>query len=225
MAGGLFYPNQCSNDNIIGTKNATTKALTPVTLTDYYNFDGDTSDIITTGSMSKMEILGIYTAGSGETANSLEIIIESSDDRINWHRLLNESVSNGTSTLTQREFTIVQSLTYGTLGYDAESVGFTAGLQVTGAGGATGYIETDTEIVADTSGTLLLSNITGVFVNDEALTDSGSGAATVNGILTSITRFSLPLDISNAWHRVSFKETGVASNAGTIYANIITSGR
>lgn len=223
----LDYANQIPNDQIIGTKNATTKALTPATLTDYYNFDGDTSNIVTTGSMSKMEVLGVYTSGTGETANSVEIIVEASDDRINWHRVLNESVSNGTSTLTQREFTLVQTTTYGTLGYDAEDAGFTVGLKITGGtSGATAYIESDTEIVAGTSGTLLLSNVTGgPFQNDEDFTDSSTGDATVNGILTSITKFSLPLDISNLWHRVSFKETGVASNAGTIYANIVTSGK
>jgi len=201
---------------LIGSKTSLNVA-TGVTLTDYYNFDGTTSKVIETGEAPIIELNGIYTAGVGETANSLQVIVEASSDRVNWYRLLNESITDGTSTLTDREFTHVQSTTYGTLGYDAESVGFTAGLLVTGDGGATGIIESDTEIVADTSGTLLLSNVTGTFINDEALTDSGSGAAVVNGILTSVTRFSLPIDISNKLVRISVKETGVASNAGTIF--------
>ena len=202
---------------LIGSKSTSTNIATGVTLTDYYNFDGTTSKVIETGEAPIIELNGIYTAGTGETANSVEIIVEASSDRVNWYRLLNESITDGTSTLTDREFTHVQSTTYGTLGYDAESVGFTAGLLVTGNGGATGIIESDTEIVADTSGTLLLSNVTGTFINDEALTDSGSGAAAVNGVLTSVTRFSLPIDISNKLVRISVKETGVASNAGTIF--------
>ena len=221
---GLYYPNQTTR-SIIGSKNADTKALTAVTLTDYYDLDGTASKSFTTGDNPKLELTGQYTAGAGETSNSIELMVESSSDGTNWFRILNEAVTNGTSTLTQREFTLVQATTYGTLGYDAESAPFTAGLKVTGAGGATGYVETDTEIVADTSGTLLLSNVTGTFVNDEAITDSGTGAATVNGILTSITNFSLPLDISNEYIRVSAKETGVASNAGTLFVEVTQSGR
>ena len=209
---------------IVGAKNATTNIFTAVTLKNYYDFDGTASKILETGEGSKIELDCIYTAGAGETSNSVQIMMESSSDRTNWYRLLNEAVSDGTSTLTDREFTHVQSTTYGTLGYDAESAGFTAGLLVTGAGGATGIIESDTEIVADTSGTLLLSNVTGTFVNDEALTDSGTGAATVNGVLTSVTRFSLPVDISNKYHRISVKETGVASNYGTISVEAVVCG-
>jgi len=223
MAGGLYYPNQCVSDLIGST--STTGAITAVALTDYYDLDGDTTKAIETGSMSKMELVAQYTAGAGETSNSLQIVVEASDDGVNYYRLLNESVSDGTSTLTQREFTVAQVTTYGTLGYDAEAAPFTVGLKVTGAGGATGYVEVDTEIVAGTSGTLTLSNVTGVFVNDENITDSGSGDATVNGILTSITNISLPLDISNLYHRISVKETGVASNAGTIYVGSVLGGR
>ena len=201
---------------LIGSKTAA-GVTTGATLTDYYNFDGTTSKATETGGSSKWELNGVYTVGAGETSNSLQIVVEASSDRINWYRLLNESISDGTSTLTKREWTIAQTTEYGTLGYDAEDAGFTAGLKVTGAGGATGYIESDTEIVAGTSGTLLLSNVTGAFVNDEDITDSGTGDASVNGILTSITRFSLPVNISNLYHRVSVKETGKASTFGTVF--------
>ena len=197
--------------------------LTAATLPTFYDFDGTTTKAFTTGGMSKMELNGKYTAGTGETANSVQIIVEDSFDGVNYYRLLNESVSGGTSTLTQREFTITQVTTYGTLAYDAQSANFTAGLKVTGGtSSATGYIETDTD--AGSTGTLLLSNVSGTFQDNEAITDSSTGAATVNGILTSITTFALPLDISNRYIRVSAKETGVASNAGTLSLTAIISG-
>ena len=49
----------------------------------------------------------LYTMGSGETSNSIEIKVEGSPDGVNFYRLANESVSGGTSTLTAREFTFV----------------------------------------------------------------------------------------------------------------------
>lgn len=217
----LSYPNQITIATV-GSKSSA-NAITPVTLKNYYDFDGTASAKFTSGGMSKADVLAKYTAGAGETGNSLQMKVEASSDGTNWYSLVNESVSDGTSTLTQREFTIAQATTYGTLAYDAQSANFTAGLLVTGAGGATGIIESDTD--SGTAGTLLLSNISGTFVNDEALTDSGTGAATVNGVLTSITYFSIPLDISEKWHRISFKETGVASNYGTIFAEVVISGR
>lgn len=205
----------------IGTKSEL-GVVTPVTLTDYYNLDGTTTKAFTTGGMPKIEFNGIYTAGVGETSNSIQLAVDSSFDGVNWYRIMNESVSGATSTLTQREFTIAQVTSFGTLAYDAQSANFTVGLKVTGAGGATGWIEADTD--AGATGTLTLSNVTGVFVNNEALTDSGTGAAVVNGILTSKTYFSLPLDVSSRWIRVSAKETGVASNAGTLSLTAIISG-
>lgn len=218
----LIYPIQ-DPAVLIGSKDATTKVPTGATLTDYYDFDGDTTKIIETGEASKIELNCIWTAGTGETANTLQLIIDASSDRTNWYRILNDTVSGGTSTVTQREFTITQVTDYGTLGYDGLDAAFTAGLLITGGtSGATGYIESDTEIVADTSGTLLLSNVSATaFQNDEDFTDSSTGDATVNGILTSITKFSLPIDISNLYTRISVKEGGVASNAGTIFVESV----
>ena len=60
---------------------------------------------------------------------------------------------------------------------------FTGALVVTGGtSGATGTRVKDTD--AGSTGTLILSGVNGVFQNNEALTDSGSGSATVNGTLT-----------------------------------------
>jgi len=208
---------------LIGSKSGTTR--TGATLTDYYDFDGDATKIIEVGGYSKLELSGVYTVGADETSNSIQIILEGSTDRTNWYRYLNEATSTSTSTLTQREFTIAQATTSGTLGYDAESTGFTVGFKVTGNGGATGYIEADTEIVAGTSGTLTLSNVTGAYVNDEALTDSGSGAATVNKLLVSTTTFTLPIDISSKYARISVKETGKAATHGNVFIEATLSGR
>jgi len=194
------------------------------TLTDYYNFDGDTTKYFSTGGMSRLEFIGIYTAGAGETANSIQLKVEASEDGVNWFSLLNESISDGTSTLTEREFTLTQYTNYGTLAYDAQSANFTAGLKVTGGtSSATGYIESDVDDGA--TGTLTLSNVSGTFQDGETITDSSTGSATSNGILTSITKFALPLDIQNKYIRVSAKETGKASNFGNIYMEVEVSGR
>jgi hypothetical protein len=66
------------------------------------------------------------------------------------------------------------------LDYDGGTVIFVEGETVTGAGGATGVVE---HIVGDaTSGTLYLTTRNSTaYVNNEALTGSGSGAATADG--------------------------------------------
>jgi hypothetical protein len=68
------------------------------------------------------------------------------------------------------------------LAYDGQSANFTVGLVVTGGtSGATGRIVADTD--GGAAGTLLLKDVRGVFANNEALTDSSTGAAVVDGIL------------------------------------------
>lgn len=69
-----------------------------------------------------------------------------------------------------------------TLDYDAQSANFTLGLVVTGGtSGATATILADND--GGTTGTLTLTNIIGVFQNDELITDSSTGSATVNGTI------------------------------------------
>ena len=71
-----------------------------------------------------------------------------------------------------------------TLAYDGQSANFTAGKQLTGGTSkATATIVTDTD--GGSTGTLTLSNVTGVFQNNETITDDNSspGSATVNGTL------------------------------------------
>ncbi len=69
------------------------------------------------------------------------------------------------------------------LAYDGQTVNFTVGLTVTdGTSGATGIILSDTDNGA--TGMLYLGSVTGTFGTNNALTDSGSGSATINGTLT-----------------------------------------
>ena len=69
-----------------------------------------------------------------------------------------------------------------TLSYDGQSANFTAGKQLTGGtSNATATIMKDTD--AGATGTLTLSNVSGIFQDNETITDDNStpGSATVNG--------------------------------------------
>jgi hypothetical protein len=71
-----------------------------------------------------------------------------------------------------------------TLGYDSQTANFAAGNVVTGAtSGATARIVADSD--SGTTGTLSLQDIVGTFVDNEIITDSGGGSATVNGSLAT----------------------------------------
>lgn len=201
-----------------------TGAVTTVTLADHYVFSNSTTKAIKTLGYPQGELFGIYTTGAGETANSLQISWWSGPDNINFGRQVNDSTSAGTSTLTLREFSITQTTDYGTLAYTSQTGNFTVGLKVTGGtSAATGYIVADSD--SGTTGTLTLANVTGTFQNAEVITDSGSGSATTNGVLTSVTAFSIPIDLSARFSRFSVKETGVATNFGKVYLGITLSGR
>lgn len=66
------------------------------------------------------------------------------------------------------------------LAYDAQTGNFTNGLVVTGGtSGATAMVLTD--IDGGGTGTLTLVDVSGTFVDNEAITDTSTGAATVNG--------------------------------------------
>lgn len=70
-----------------------------------------------------------------------------------------------------------------TLAYDTQTGNFTVGNVVTGASsGATARIVADSD--SGTTGTLTLTDISGAFVDNELITDTGSGSATANGILS-----------------------------------------
>ncbi len=72
------------------------------------------------------------------------------------------------------------------LGYDGGSAVFVVGLTVTGAtSGATGTVLNIG--AAEAAGTLVLTDVRGTFVDNEVITDAGTGAAVVNGSPTALT--------------------------------------
>lgn len=78
------------------------------------------------------------------------------------------------------------------LAYDGQSGNFTAGQVVTGGtSGAVGTIVSDTD--AGATGTLIIKDITGTFVDNEAITDPITGAAVVNGAATAGPSFLVAL--------------------------------
>lgn len=94
-----------------------------------------------------------------------------------------------------------------TLAYDGQTVNFTAGLMVTGGtSGAMARIESDSDSGA--TGTLTLKEITGTFLDNEAITDTGGGAAVVNGAIatgslaldgTALTSLRTAAETDSAW--------------------------
>lgn len=87
-----------------------------------------------------------------------------------------------------------------TLPYDNQSGNFTVGLTVTGGtSGATGVIVADVD--GGTSGTLTLSNINGLFADNETITDTSTGSALVNRSLASL--------ITDAWWTSTLSLTGL----------------
>ena len=68
----------------------------------------------------------------------------------------------------------------GVLLYKAKAGDFTAGQVVTGAGGATGTIVSKT-VLSPTTGSLTLTNVSGIFVDNEAITDPLGGSALADG--------------------------------------------
>lgn len=72
-----------------------------------------------------------------------------------------------------------------TLPYDGQTGNFTAGLVVTGGtSGATARIVSDVD--GGTTGTLTLENISGIFQDNETITDTSTGSATVNRTFASM---------------------------------------
>ncbi len=72
-----------------------------------------------------------------------------------------------------------------TLAYDAESAPFAVGETLTG--GTSGAVGTIVHVIdGGTTGTLWINAVTGTFQNDETITDSATGSATVNGTATQV---------------------------------------
>ncbi|MEY4956504.1 MAG: hypothetical protein RL409_761 [Gemmatimonadota bacterium] len=72
------------------------------------------------------------------------------------------------------------------LAYDGGTAVFAVGLTVTGGtSGATGTVLNIG--AAEAAGTLVLTDVRGTFIDNEAITDSGTGAAVVNGTASALT--------------------------------------
>jgi hypothetical protein len=70
------------------------------------------------------------------------------------------------------------------LAYDSQTANFTAGNIATGqTSGATARIVADSD--SGTTGTLSLQDVQGDFVDNEIITDTGGGSATVNGAISN----------------------------------------
>lgn len=145
---GLYYPNQVTSV-LVGTKEGSTR--TGVALTSAYDVANKTK-ILETAGYSKLDLNILYTMGSGESSNSIEVRLEESPDGSNFYRVANESESAGATTLTAREYTFV-------------------------------------------------------------------------GVNAAAATISIKTDLSSKFIRVSFKETGVSANAGTVYCEATRSGR
>lgn len=71
------------------------------------------------------------------------------------------------------------------LDFDGQTTNFTLTQTITGAtSGATGTLDSQTDSGA--TGTLTLTGVSGIFVDDEALSDEGSGDGTANGVLQNL---------------------------------------
>lgn len=117
--------------------------------------------------------------------------------------------------LTTAEIKIeTASKLYYDLAYDGQSANFTVGKTVTGAlSGATGVIVSDTD--GGTTGTLVLKNIEGTFLDNEAISDDNStpGAAVANGTL-SVSSFTFHQQVASSTTTGTATETLVEHAIG-----------
>lgn len=107
------------------------------------------------------------------------------------------------------------------LDYDAQTGNFTPGLVLTGGtSGATAVIVTDVD--AGTTGTLVIRKIVGTFQNDETITDSSTGSATSNGVISAILGLIYPTS-GQTWEVIceSANDTSAGTGARTIIAIFI----
>lgn len=99
-----------------------------------------------------------------------------------------------------------------TLAYDTQTANYTVGDILTGASsGATARIVADSDSGA--TGTLSLTDIVGVFLDNETITGSSGGSAKVNGILSNS---NVSLDTVGSTHTRTDYETDGAYNANFV---------
>ena len=108
-----------------------------------------------------------------------------------------------------------------TLAYDAQSANFTLGLVLTGAtSGATARIIADSDSGA--TGTLTIKDITGVYLDNEIITDSSTGSATANGTLShqNAALLGSTVVISAAVETVGGYGADFVANAGNVEVQV-----
>ena len=99
----LYYP-QTTRFDIVGSRLTDSPfTLTKVALTNAYDVANKTKVFETKG-QSKLNINVQYTTGTSETGTSLLIRVRNSDDGTNLFRIQNETVTGGTSQMSNREF-------------------------------------------------------------------------------------------------------------------------
>lgn len=146
-----------------------------------YLWKGDSLDVLT---ISNVLDLG---------ATGTPIILDTEIYQINGVRKMfvvyeaDDALNVGISSLPYNNATDnPEWLSGGTLPYDGQTGNFAAGLKITGAtSGATAWIVSDAD--GGATGTLTLRYIKGIFVDNEIITDSATGSATVNGTVTFTT--------------------------------------
>ena len=184
-------------------------------------FDPDLS-IGSASQASGLAVPSAYTKFSGSNAQESAIAIITSPKNTNIYvvtsggRLLSYSSSFGSETLIG---TVTGSVATGAAYYNNyiyifgtgnrllfknQTANFTVGQTITGASsGASGVLVSQSD--AGASGTLFLKLISGLFINNEIITDGLGGSATTNGVVTGssdVSRYG-PLSntpvLVNAW--------------------------
>ncbi|MBL4704711.1 MAG: hypothetical protein JKY54_09325 [Flavobacteriales bacterium] len=110
-----------------------------------------------------------------------------------------------------------------TLDYDAQTGNFTPGLLLTGGtSAATAIIVADKDDGA--TGTLTIRKINGIFQNDETITDSSTGSATSNGVVSSIMALIYPT-AGETWEVIceSANDTSAGTGARTVLVTYLDS--
>lgn len=97
-----------------GDDSITETALTATASDNRYSFPS--------GGYSKVDLAVQYTMGAAETGNGISLIVEQSPDGENWYRIPNETTTDGTSTLFEREFAFT--------GNDGGTINLSIGLDI-----------------------------------------------------------------------------------------------
>jgi len=141
--------------------------------------NGCTSGIVAQSSKSNITITGFVGTATEITVTAVAHNLEATHDaQINIYDIDDISIRGGINRPWMATYATANTFTIPiiTINYDTETGAFEAGETLTGAGGATGTILYE-YVGAGSTGTLIVGDIVGTFVLNEAITDSGTGAA------------------------------------------------